>query len=114
MASRKEQKEALRVEREQREAEAKAAERRRKMVGIGAAGALVAVAVVAVVLIIVLSGGGDDGGGNDNERASNPDAAEFVNAPIPPKGDDTLTLEDAAKAANCTVKQWPNEGADHT
>jgi hypothetical protein len=114
MSSRKEQKEALRAEREQREAEAKAAEKRRKMVGIGAAAALVLVAVVAVVLVIALSGG-DDGGGDDGQRAADPanGEAEFATAPIPPKSD-VSTLEDAAKAANCTVKQWPNEGANHT
>lgn len=83
------------------------------MIGIGAAAALVIVAVVAVVLVIALSGG-DDGGGDDMKAAdpSNADA-EFVTAPIPAKSD-VATLEDAAKAANCTVKQWPNEGADHT
>ncbi|MET0762404.1 MAG: DUF3105 domain-containing protein [Thermoleophilaceae bacterium] len=112
MASRKEQKEALRAEREQRELQAKSAEKRRKMIGIGAAAALVLVAIVAVVLVIALSGG-DDGNKDQAADPSNADA-EFVNAPIPEKSGAVTTVESAAKAANCTLKQFPNEGANHT
>jgi hypothetical protein len=110
MSSRKEQKEKLRAEREAREAEAAAAERRRKLVGYGAAGALVLVAVVAIVVIIAASGGSSSGSGKKAEPTQN--AAAFEKASIPAKK--ATTLEQAASAANCTVKQFPSEGRDHT
>ena len=109
MASRKEQKEALRAERERKEAEAKAAARRRQMIGYAAGGGLVLVAVVVVVAIILASGGSDSNSKN---------AAEPVQADAFPKGTipkaKATTLEVAAKAANCEVKQWPSEGRQHT
>lgn len=58
MASRKEQKEALRLEREERERQAQDQQRRKRLVGIGVGVAMLAAAVV-VVAVLLLSGGGD-------------------------------------------------------
>jgi hypothetical protein len=56
VASRKEQKEALRLEREQRERQAHDQQRRKRLVGIGVGAALLSAAVV-VVVVLLLSGG---------------------------------------------------------
>jgi Protein of unknown function (DUF3105) len=58
VASRKEQKEALRLEREERQRQAQDQQRRKRLVGIGIGAALLAAAVV-VVAVLLLSGGGD-------------------------------------------------------
>ena len=107
MASRKEQKEALRAERERREQEAPAAERRKRLIGYGAAGALVLAAVVAIVVVVLASGG--DGGG-DGEGAPEP-AADVEAVPIPESR--ATDFEAAAKAANCDFQQHESEGRDH-
>jgi hypothetical protein len=109
MASRKEQKEALRAERERKAQEAAAAERRRRMIGFGAAGVLVVAAVAAIAVVLITSGGGDDGGANGE---ATPESADFVKASIPAKGDGT-DLNAAAKAADCKVSQHPSEGRSH-
>ena len=59
MASRKEQKEALRRERQARERAAKEAARRRRLIGYGTAGGLVVAALIVVVVLLVAGGGGD-------------------------------------------------------
>jgi Protein of unknown function (DUF3105) len=115
MASRKEQKEALRAERERKAQEAAAAERRKRMIGFGAAGLLVAVAVIAIVAVLLAGGGDDDDGGGGGDNASESREAEptddFQKASIPAaKG---TNLEQAAKAAGCTVKTFPAEGRSH-
>ena len=84
MASRKEQKAELRRQREERERAAAAAARRKRKLGLVAAGGL-AVAVIAVVAVVLLAGGGDE----------KPD------------------LEQAASAAGCTVKTFPDFGSNH-
>jgi hypothetical protein len=108
MSSRKEQKEALRAERERREAEAAAGERRKRMMGFGVAGALVAAALAALVVVVLASGGGDKGGSG---RSAAPAGDKFVNAPIP--ATKATNLEAAAKAAECKVEQHPTEGQKH-
>jgi hypothetical protein len=105
VASRKEQKEALRREREQREAEAAAAARRRRTLGYGLASALV-LAVIIAAGAIALSGGDGDGDGSGG-GASYPEEAK-----LPPRR--TEDLEPAARAAGCTLKRYPNFGAQHT
>ena len=113
MASRKEQKEALREERERRAQEAQAAEKRRKLMGYGAAGLLGLVAIVAVVVPIATSGGGDGGGGSSGEesRAAEPNSGGFVKASIPRQS--ATTLDEAAKAAGCRVQRFPDAGSNH-
>ena len=65
MASRKEQKEALRKEREAREAAAAAEARRRRLIGYAAGGAVALVAVVVAVVLLASGGGGDSKGKAD-------------------------------------------------
>jgi hypothetical protein len=112
MASRKEQKEALRAERERKAQEAAAAERRKRMIGFGAAGVLVAAALIAIVVVLV-AGGGDDGGGdsmNGEARGAEP-TEDFPQGSIPKAK--ATTLDAAAKTAGCTVKTFPSEGRSH-
>lgn len=112
MASRKEQKEALRAERERKAQEAAAAERRKRMIGFGAAGALLAAALIAIA-VVVLAGGGDDGGGDggsDNAAAAEP-TDEFQKASIP--GAKATNLEQAARTAECKVDTFGAEGRSH-
>lgn len=105
MASRKEQKEQLRRERQEREALAKAAEKRRRLIGYGAGGALVA--VVAVVLVVLLVGGGGDGGGGGGGGDELPSGGEAPTQKI-------TDLEEAAKAAGCELKSFKGTSREHT
>src|SRR5215207_1539686 len=109
MSSRKDQKEALRLERERKAAEAASAERRKRMIGFGVAGALVAAAVIALV-VVLLAGGGDDDK-SSNSRSAEPDSADFQKASIPPAK--ATNLEDAAADAKCKVATSPSEGRSH-
>src|SRR5215204_5452361 len=109
MASRKEEKEALRAERERKAQEAAAAERRRRMIGFAAAGALVAAAVIAIVVVLVTSGGGDD---EEDKKSNAASGGQFVKQPIPAKGDGD-DLNAAAKAAGCKVGRFESEGRSH-
>jgi hypothetical protein len=110
MASRKEQKEALRRERERREAQAKAAAQRRRMVGYGAGGTL-AVAIVAVLAVLLLTGGGDGGSGGGEASASGDMLPSGGSVPDRRVDD----LERAADAAGCELKAVSGGGAgEHT
>lgn len=106
MASRKEQKEALRREREEREAKAKGEQRRKQLVGYGVAGAIAIVAVV-VIAVFALGGGGDDSSGT--AEASN----VFPSGGTVPAQKDT-NLKTAAAAAGCTTKSDENDSSQHT
>lgn len=104
MASRKEQKEALRRERLAREEAAAASTRRRRLIGVAAGGGLAAAALAAVVVVIA-AGGGDGGGGEGG-------GGSFPKGSVP---EVKLTdLEAAAEAAGCVLKDPPNEGQGHT
>jgi hypothetical protein len=89
MAHRKEEKEARRLEREQKEQERLAAERRKKRIGFGVAGVLVIAAVGAVVFALTSGGGGDV-----------------------PKAK-VKNLAQAAKLAQCKVQSFKSEGRQH-
>jgi hypothetical protein len=93
VSSRREQKEARKRERLERERAAKEAERRKRMVGYGVAGALAAAAVV-VVAVLLVAGGGDDGG----EASANvfPDGGSVPKQKI-------SDLGKAAAAAGCKL-----------
>jgi hypothetical protein len=93
VASRKEQKAALRRQREERERAAREAERRKRLVGYGAAGGLVAAAVIALVVVLLVSGGG---GGQAK-------ADVFPSGGHVPKAR-TTDLKPAAGAAGCTLR----------
>ncbi len=105
MASRKEQKEQLRREREQRDAEQKATQRRRQMMGYGAGGA--AVLVIVVVAVVLLTGGGDSGGKSSSSGAVLPDGGSVPDQRI-------TDLSAAAKAAGCTLKSYKGTSREHT
>ena len=106
MASRKEQKEQLRREREQREAEAKAATRRKQMIGYAAGG--LAVVVIVIVAVVVLTGG-DGGSGGKSGDSSNvlPDGGSVPERKI-------VDLAPAAKAAGCTLRSFKSRAREHT
>jgi hypothetical protein len=107
MASRKEQKERLKAERLEREREASAAERRKRLVGYGAGGVLVGGVIVALV-VVLLAGGGDDGGGG-TELAS---TGDFPDGSVPAQ--EISDLDEAARAAKCRVIEDEEEGNTHT
>src|SRR5882672_880727 len=106
MATRKEEREALRQRRLEKEAEQSRANRQRLKVAYGVAAVVVVVAAVGI-FIAVGSSGGDEGGGGDahiNLNASfgstngvQPD--ERAGTPPPPASGASLPA--AAKAAGC-------------
>src|SRR5438128_10856456 len=106
VASRKQQKEAMRAERERRDREAAAVERRRRVRGYAIAAALAASAVAAIVVAFTAGGGG--GGGSTEGLAS-----YYPKERIPP-APARLDVATAAKAAGCSFQTHPGEGHDHT
>lgn len=103
MASRKEQKQALRREREERERAAKEAERRRRLVGYGAAGGLVAVALIVVVVLLLAGGGGSE------QKATAKLLPDGGSVPSPK----TTSLAAAVKAAGCQTKSYRATSRNH-
>jgi protein-disulfide isomerase len=63
MATRKEEKERLRAQRVQRQAEEQARRRRQRLIQYGSGAAFIAICVVAVLIIVSQSGGGSAGSG---------------------------------------------------
>jgi hypothetical protein len=104
VASRKEQKEQLRRERQERERQAKAAERRRRMIGYGVGGLLV-LAVLIGGGVALLAGGGSDSKG---ETASVLPSGGKVPEP------QITDLKSAAKAAGAKLISFPAQSRDHT
>jgi hypothetical protein len=100
VASRKEQKEALRRERLEREREAAEQARRKRMVGYGAGGALALAAVVAVVFVLVGGGGGESSNTVFPKGGSVP-AAKITN------------LSKAAAAASCKLSSEKATSRNH-
>ncbi len=103
MATRKEQKDALRQERLEQQERSQANARRKRIVGLGAAAVL---AIAAVVAIAVVALSGDDDGGGGGGSALYPGGGKL------PAVQET-ELSAAAKAAGCTVKDGKAEGNDH-
>lgn len=103
MASRKEQKEALRREREERERQAREAAQRRKLVGYGAGGALALAAIVGLAVALLAGGGG-----GDNKQDPNI---------LPPPGNvpkqQITDLAKAVKAAGCRLQSFPANSRQH-
>jgi uncharacterized protein DUF3105 len=93
MSSRKEEKERLREERLAKERSAATAERRRRLLGMLAGGVLAAAAIAAIV-VAVMAGGGDDG--------PKPNQDDGPRVAIPAQK--ISSLDDAAKAAGCTLR----------
>lgn len=100
MSSRKEEKERLRREREEAERAAMASESRRRRIAAALGGALLV--AIAVVVVLAVVGGGDGGGGGDDPRGP---------AALPPKQIDDL--QEAARAAGCTIEEPEDEGNEH-
>ncbi len=105
MSSRREQKEALKSERLEREREAKAAERRKRLVGYGAGGALVVAAAIALIVVLVAGGDGASGG------VTPPGSDELPEGSVPPV--ETADLDEAVKASGCKLTQDEDEGSTH-
>ena len=123
MATRKEEKEALRQRRLDKEAEQKATDRKRLTLayGIGAA----VIVVVAVVIVVLASGGGsgsaagDDEGGahinlNTSYGSTNGIAPDERSGVTPPPAPANLDMQSTAKAAGCELKlKLKDEGHEH-
>jgi hypothetical protein len=102
MSSRREQKEHLRSEREQREATAKAAAGRSRIIGYGVG---IGLTVIALIVGVLLLGGGDDGGSGGSTSADVlPDGGS---APAPKTG---MSLAAAAKGAGCELGSYKATG----
>jgi hypothetical protein len=101
MASRKDQKEKLRLERQERERAAAAAASARRRLLYMVAGVLVVVVVAAVVVLAVSSGGG----------SSSSAASSWPSGSIPKR--QISDLDAAAKAAGCTLQHLKSEGRGH-
>ncbi len=112
MASRKEEKERLRAEREARERAAAAGARRRRLIGYAAGSALALAAVVAIV-VVALAGGGDGGGGGNGASGgpAGPGAGDYPDVPVPAQR--VADLDQATRSAGCTTKSFRSEGDDH-
>ena len=104
MSSRQEEKERRRQERQEREqAEAKRATRRKRM-QLAFGGLLAVAAIAGIVVAVIISTGGDDGG-----TSKSADTAAKVDLPEQAISD----IQEAAKAAGCTLNNPAYEGADH-
>jgi hypothetical protein len=120
MATRKEEREALRQRRLDKEAEHSRSDRKRLTIAYGA-GAVV-VAIVAVVIIVLASGGGDDSSGGGGEAHINLNASYGSTNGVqpderqgtPPPAVQVANLETAAKQAGCQLKLGlKDEGHEH-
>jgi hypothetical protein len=106
MAHRRDRKEALRLERERREAEARAAAQRKRLVGIGAA---VAMVIAAVVVVVALAAGG----GSSDPSGDGGGAEVFPGGGSVPK-QQVLDLKKAAAAAGCELTSNLANSRQHT
>jgi hypothetical protein len=105
MSHRREQKEALRRERELREQQARAAKQRKRMVGYGAGGAI---AILAVAVVILLATGGDDAGsGPGNAGNVFPGGGNVPEQKL-------FDVGPAAKAAGCELQTKKATSREHT
>jgi Protein of unknown function (DUF3105) len=107
VSHRREQKEKLRREREEREQKARDAQRRKKLVGYGAGGALAL--VVTVVLVLLLAGGSEESGaGGTDPSGVFPEGGSFPEQQV-------FDVGPAARAAGCEVRSAEGSGSQtHT
>src|SRR4051794_41005422 len=104
MASRQEQKEARRKARlEQEQAERKAESRRKRLQLV--LGGVLAVGIIVGVVVAIMAG---SGGGKDS---GDPKVADANGVTLPDQK--TSDLQEAVKAAGCTVKTEKDEGRGH-
>jgi hypothetical protein len=120
MASRKEEREALRQRRLEKETAQSQSDRKRLYFAYGA-GAVVVV-IVAVVIIVLASGGDSDEGSAGGEAHINLNASYGSTNGVrpderqgtPPPAVEVTNLDDAAKQAGCKLKlRLPDEGHEH-
>jgi hypothetical protein len=120
MANRREEKERLREIREEAEKREASEQRRKLLVGYGVAGVLAA-AVVAGILVLVLASGGSEAKGNAHIVSAvgftttedlKPDEREGTKTKAGPLAS-AEKLPQAAKAANCVLRNPPDEGHQH-
>lgn len=104
MASRKEEKERRRQERLERERALQAQERRRRRYAVVVGSTLVVAALIAVGVVIAAGGGGSDGNGDISTEAKNT---------LEPPPQRNSNLFEAAKAADCVLKNPPIQGRQH-
>ena len=104
MSSRKEQKEALRKERLERERQAQDAARRKRMVGFGIGGAIALAALVVVAVVLLAGGGGDDGTASADVYPGGGEVPERQ----------TSNLAAAVKAADCRTTTEKGNSREHT
>jgi hypothetical protein len=105
VSSRQEEKERRRAERLAREEAARARAARAKRLRFALGG----VVVLAVIAVIVVLAAGGLGGSDDGEAVSQPEPAADVTLPEQRIGD----VQDAAKAAGCTLRHPKIEGGTH-
>lgn len=104
MSHRRDQKEALRREREERERHKRDAEKRKKLLGYGLGGLL---ALAALVVVILLATGGESGGDAAAAQVF-PDSGSFPEQT-------EFDVQPAAAAAGCELRSVKGSGtADHT
>ena len=104
MSHRRDQKEALRREREERERQKRDAERRKKMLGYGLGGALVLAVLVVSVLLVT----GGDSGGDAAAAEVFPEGGSFPEQKV-------FEVRPAARAAGCELRDEKGSGsAEHT
>jgi Protein of unknown function (DUF3105) len=106
VASRQEEKERRRQERLERERREAAAAARRKRLQLVGGGVLAVAAIAAVVVAIMAAAGGDD-----EQEASAPSSEAAANVRLPEQA--TSDINDAAKAAGCTLTNPEFEGQNH-
>jgi hypothetical protein len=105
MASRKEEKERRRQERLERERAEKEQARRRRLYAT-VVGAILVVATVAAVAVVIAAGGG---GGDSGSEGS----TDFQVSAAPPPQARITALDQAARAADCQLRNPPIEGRTH-
>jgi hypothetical protein len=106
MASRQEEKEQRRIEREQAEATERAAAARRKRVSM-VLGALVGLVVLGGAVALALGAlGGDDGGGKGPKQADGDSSVKLPEQQV-------TDVDEAAKTAGCKLDHPKYEGAGH-
>ncbi len=104
MSHRRDQKEALRREREERERQKRDAEKRKKLIGYGGGGLL---ALAALVIVFLLVAGGDSGGDAAAAEVF-PEGGSFPEQKV-------FDVRPAAEAAGCELRSMKGSGSqDHT